>query len=571
MMRSPDEAAALAAALLSPDRTFPVVVVSIPSGQTNPRIDAAEIAEAVRGLAEVAVLPTDERSWRFSASLPPMTQVYGGAGRVYPLGLEWTTDPYRSPLRFAYDDRGGARATDELISDALGMARDVGILENAEHAVAQVAADGVVRMLVEPSRALVLLSDGRLATVWQELTASDAPIADLLTPGMRVSGSLDPDTHRLDVTGMRTGPAAVEHYVPGDVVLAKVTQVQAGSVHLAVHPDVVLPVQAGSVTSNPLDELTSLFTVGEVVVARVASRDGDRITLRLIDVDDDDEPRPAPPVLVGGPPWLRVPVTTQPASSPADVEGPAERTAQVLPSPVSSPMPTPGPPRGALRDLRLTLDAAKAEMRRLESDLHDATSALAPARAERDHLARAVAGLQAERQRLLEQVASQRTHLRKRLQASRDRRLDALPEAHLPEARGRLFLDPVEQLRHEVYVEWASRISAAEKGDRPLVEYDVGPDFLPSLDGLDGVRREKVVQVIVEVVTGLADQLDGRDVHVLRTGPGGGDPPVTREDGARCWRVALQRNTPSARRLHYWKKGDRIELSRVALHDDMRP
>jgi hypothetical protein len=36
-------------------------------------------------------------------------------------------------------------------------------------------------------------------------------------------------------------------------------------------------------------------------------------------------------------------------------------------------------------------------------------------------------------------------------------------------------------------------------------------------------------------------------------------------------RVALQQGTPSARRLHYWKIGDRVELSRVALHDDMRP
>lgn len=569
-MRSPEEAAALAAALLSPDRTYPVVVVSIPSGQATPRIDASEIADAVRGLAEVAVLPTDERSWRFSESMPPMTQVYGGAGRVYPLGLGWTTDPYRSPLRFAYDDRGGARATHELISDALGMARDAGLLESTGHAVDQVAVDGVVRMLVEPSRALVLLSDGGAATIWQELTAPGAPIADLLAPGMRVSGSLDRDTRRLDVTSMRTGPAAVEHYVPGDVVLAKVTQVQLAVVHLALHPDVVIPVPDSFVTGNPLDELTSLFTVGEVVVARVASRDGDRLTLRLDDVDDDDDVRPAPPVLVGGPPWLRAPVTMQPAP-PVETERPAERTAPASASPVSPPMPTPGPPRGALRDLSLTLDAAQAEIRRLESELHDAISSLAPARAERDHLARAVADLQAERQRLLEQVASQRTHLRKRLQASRDRRPNALPEAEPPAATCRLFLDPVEQLRHEVYLEWASRISAAEKGERPLVEYDVGPEFLASLDRLDDVHREKVVQVIVEVVTGLADQLDGRDVHVLRTGPGGGDPPVTREDGARCWRVALQRNTPSARRLHYWKKGGRVELSRVALHDDMRP
>jgi hypothetical protein len=36
-------------------------------------------------------------------------------------------------------------------------------------------------------------------------------------------------------------------------------------------------------------------------------------------------------------------------------------------------------------------------------------------------------------------------------------------------------------------------------------------------------------------------------------------------------RVALQLKTPSARRLHYWKVGEAIELSRVVKHDDMTP
>jgi hypothetical protein len=35
--------------------------------------------------------------------------------------------------------------------------------------------------------------------------------------------------------------------------------------------------------------------------------------------------------------------------------------------------------------------------------------------------------------------------------------------------------------------------------------------------------------------------------------------------------VALQRNTPQARRLHFWRgRGGEIELSRVGLHDDFR-
>jgi hypothetical protein len=60
--------------------------------------------------------------------MPEMTQVYGGAGRVYPVDLGWTSDPFQSPLHLAYDARGGERATSELIGDALRMARDAGLL-----------------------------------------------------------------------------------------------------------------------------------------------------------------------------------------------------------------------------------------------------------------------------------------------------------------------------------------------------------------------------------------------------------------------------------------------------------
>jgi len=62
-----------------------------------------------------------------------------------------------------------------------------------------------------------------------------------------------------------------------------------------------------------------------------------------------------------------------------------------------------------------------------------------------------------------------------------------------------------------------------------------------------------------------------RETHQLRAGDGGA-PTLTREDGATCWRVALQINTPSARRLHFWQPPGRPpELSSVRLHDDFRP
>ena len=100
---TPDEAAALAAHLLDANRTRPVVVVSIPSGEAEPWISADDVADAVKDLAEVVVLPTDASSWRFSELMPEMTQVYGGAGRVYPIDLGWTRDPYASLIRVSVE------------------------------------------------------------------------------------------------------------------------------------------------------------------------------------------------------------------------------------------------------------------------------------------------------------------------------------------------------------------------------------------------------------------------------------------------------------------------------------
>jgi hypothetical protein len=66
--------------------------------------------------------------------------------------------------------------------------------------------------------------------------------------------------------------------------------------------------------------------------------------------------------------------------------------------------------------------------------------------------------------------------------------------------------------------------------------------------------------------------MPSREVHQLRSGLGGDDPPRTREDGATCWRANLQTNTPAARRIHYWTLATgRVELSRVVTHDDFEP
>lgn len=164
--------------------------------------------------------------------------------------------------------------------------------------------------------------------------------------------------------------------------------------------------------------------------------------------------------------------------------------------------------------------------------------------------------------------------LRERLSTSererRKLRRQTAPDAE-PETEVREFLDDHEQLRWEIQREWVERIPAAQKADLPLMPYEIGPNFMPTLDKLQGVTRSKIVQVVVEVLTGLDKEIVSRERHALRQDSGGATSQVIREDGASCWRVSLQVNTPAARRLHYWRTTTGIELSRVTTHDDMTP
>ena len=90
---------------------------------------------------------------------------------------------------------------------------------------------------------------------------------------------------------------------------------------------------------------------------------------------------------------------------------------------------------------------------------------------------------------------------------------------------GRVFSDPIEQLRFEVHLAWALRIPADDEPVRPLRPHPVGDDVLASLElAGTGARRGSALgrEVFVDILTWIADTSAGRDVHALRTGPGGG-------------------------------------------------
>ncbi|HEX5542247.1 MAG TPA: hypothetical protein VFX60_11915 [Micromonospora sp.] len=585
---SEEEASALALRLLKPGRRWPVVVLTIAGGHDEPFGDAEEIKAAVGDLAEVVLMPTSGISWAFSDVMPDLTQVYGGAGRVYPVDHDWVNIPSRSRLRFAYSPQDRRRVTDLLINDALEAAMAAGLVE-ARTSPNVHQRSGTVQGVIG-SRALVTLDDGTPATVWEELTVPGVPLERVVAKGQAVTGLYDPVSRRLDLRGAlrytdgaSAEAAVVSAYQAGDLVLADVAAVADDMVSLRLLPGLAVDVDRDAVTSNPNDTLRGLFSLGEVVVCRVTTLEP--LRLRLDDVDDDELPEPAPGLLPDGPSWLRLPDPELEPPAVPEVPRPA-----VALRPPAAPVVAPRRPtpldlarKGAVPASRAAaprpVDGAAVERERAR--VTELTNELAAEQATRRALAEELTRLR-DRAADLEDELATATQKVERLQ-SRYRNADLARQRavrQLKAAQSRIeqpqigdspaFADPEEQFRYEVYCEWARRVPAGDKDEKPLADYVLAPGFLQSVEEVAGISRAKVVAVVVEVLTGQVRHLPGRDAHQLRAGAAG-SPYVTRSDGATCWRVALQRESAAARRLHYWRTRDGFEFSRVVLHDDYRP
>lgn len=621
-VESEQAAEELARHLLDARRRRPVVVVSVGADRyDDPWIQADVVAEAVGDLAEVNMLHTGPVSWAFSAAMPPLAQVYGDAARVYPVDQSWAQNPRLSRLHLCHGASRGPSIEEQLISEAMTAALSAGLLERSVRSSQKVTG----RVLGIAAGRGIVTGDFGQAVIRGELGGIDVPIDHLVTPGQVVTGLLDTERF-LDVRGeMRDHAEALAHVGPGDVLLTRAATVGRTVAVLEPFPGLRVEVDVTGVTGNPHDDLRDLMTPGEVIPARVI-RAG-RWVLSLLDVDDDEEITESPSLLPGGPPWLVEPVDVpasseslepEPGPPPAPDHAAEPIPASGLPSPrpPTAPPPTAAVPTGLDRPVErsATIDDVDASTPRrgpspldldprrrrgpapppVENPAQASAAEPAARRSSRDSAralsvereARAIAQRTAESlRRELEQLNAQLDRTEREnagLQDQLNRKRTETRELKKQLRRARPvadetqssdhFLDREQGFRHEVYLAWVDTIPAVEKSAHPLSSsWSVGPDFLDSLDEVEGVSRAKVLEVVVQVLTGLAASMPGRQTHRLRTGPGGDDPYVSGRDGWQCWRVSLQTNTPAARRLHYWTRGNETILSRIVLHDDFRP
>lgn len=507
------EAAALAHHLRSMGRRRPTVVVTRASGASAAYADLNQVRSDLAGLADVVEITTSEASWAFSREVPDMCQVYGGAARVYPIGDDWTQDPYLSPLRFAYGPSDRAEVSRQLVSDALSMAARGGLtLGKDDDGPKPVTA---VVQGVAGDRGFVMTSEGGTGVLWPELVEPGVAADRLFQKGMRVTGTIDPVSRRIDLAPDRLSAAeALAPYTDGVTVLGRVSAVDERGCDVELFPGEVRRVAAEDLTDEGLP-VASLVAVGDVVPLWLGVI-GDQWVLSVADAADPSEALPAPAILRGGPPWLIPQATTA-------LEHEDHTTQEPIPN-----------------------------------ELEDVEQR------ERSQLVQRLRGFERQVELLQQQLRDSRTRLReaeKRLK----RRQGQVPSTE------RLFERDEDQMEFEIRDRWARMTSPSEKAARPLRAWTYGPEFFKTVGEVEGVSRDKIVEVLVHVLTGLDAELASRELHQLRTGMGGEDPPVTRAGGETAWRVSLQVNSPSARRLHYWRCQDgSIEFSSIRVHDDFR-
>ena len=519
----------LAAELVRPGRPRPVVVVTTAGGAREPFVDVGDVVEAVDGLCDVYVMPTGAASWAFSSSLPEGRQVYGGASRVYPVDLAWLEDPRSAPIRFAYGRADRERATRAIVSDAMAAVHAAGGLTEQPRSTRRPANGSVVGVV--GGRCLVTLSDGSMATVWPELVAPDVPAERLFAKGMSLDGLLDATTRVLDVAEMRSRVEVRDEVALGDVLLGRVVRIARESASVEILPGTAVVVSAYNVTGDASADLRGLLSDEEVLAVEITEITDKRMRGRVVGDVLPDEVR-ALSVLPDGPPWL-VP------SEPLALEEEQPHADVVL---VQEEVPATG-------DVRT--DALLAENEQLRSRLAELDRRLDRRTRERDDA------------RTAARKARERTD-------AAEKRAVAEHGERLPTRQ--LFRDPADLFRYRVRHAWVTRTTADDKEQYPWREVHLGDGFLASLSEVEGIDDDRVAEAVADIACGRADQMSAYEMHQLRSGAGAEDRPVVRGRGETCWRVALQRNTPSARRLHFWRRADgSVELSSVRLHDDMRP
>ena len=573
----------------------PWVVVTTPRGDLTPRFDMKSLVDQLEGVAALALLTTVEATRAMTDVLREREDVFAGAARVYPAGYTPENALKPTPHRVVHPNQDPDRATQRLISDALALAQDAGVFDEARPQ--RRGATALLKAFIGTDRAFVEVEGGgELATLAGELTCQGVPLPWLFSPGQRLSGSYDASSARFLVdSGLWDSREYFRGFPAGGVTLGLVTKVDRQRGSLQTHPGHSFTFSRAELSQNPKDRVDLLLAEGEVVPVRVYRNAQGQLGVRMDDIDDD-EPI-IPPVDFGAGPWLLEDreLVDIGIEEPAPLEVIEVAPAPVIATAQEPSRPTPGPgmmlavapeasmpdqvqtpaveasPRSALRGLDNQLHTIRAERDRLQQRLKalgadKAEELFHSLHNERDYFEVELARAQAE----LRVARADLSDFRKRLRGGRA----GASQASGPWDRESRFSSREDWVREEVRRTWISLYTPQERQRYPLGDdsWHMGEGFGESLNELKDSQLRRLFKLILHISSGRNAAEALVEAHPLRTSDQRDAPPQTRADGAVCMRAYVEEGVPQSRRLHYWKiKDGLVELSRVVLHDDMAP
>ncbi|KAB7790420.1 hypothetical protein [Bifidobacterium leontopitheci] len=542
---SDDEAERLAAYLTSPDRTRPAVVVSRRFGKAL--FNAELIARKLTDVAKVFELTTPQSSWGLSGAMPPGTKVYNGSARLYPIGIDWVDDPSELRYYIGWSEAELKTLTYTLIDNAVGMvARSYSSTVTTQRPQIVQGRIGAVY----DGRGIAMIDDGDMASVVLPEAYERYGYGHVLRKGQLIRGMYDPQSHTVVVTPDRQDARqALAAYDSGQTVLARVDKVTAAQCVVELFPGV--SIRMGTEDETGITDMRDLASAGMVLPIYIAVKgtvdaDGDYQHDWLLSITDADvdQVRPAPSLLVSGPPWL----------DPSDME--------------TRRIPDRSAGDTAMLGAQFDSVQAMADFLTGPDGRIDVSAA--------DDVFQYLTQLQHEMQQLRdsEKTASDRVEGMKAKMRQKQRenayngsQYKSLVPLFADADEGRRF--EREQMDMMVRRAWAIRLGPAEKKDHPLPRKWGYSDWFFDTLAATRINVGKVVDVMVEVLIGRDIQLAGRQNHRLRTGPGGDDPYRLGPNGETCFRDSLQVGQAAARRLHYMRSADNtVTFTSVRNHDD---
>lgn len=535
------------AVLLNKKRELPVVVVTRRAGLDHAFVDTSILAAELDDTAWLFELTSNALEFRLSDGLERAgaadCEVYNGAIRVFQASRGRSGRPLKDTRLFkAFPNSNGKALGENIVSCVFGLRATELLTNSAPKEWEQVTAR-VIGILPAADRAILTYPGGMCSARPEEVAndgvAGPLPIDRLLQTGMTLRGRLDTQSKILVgfAEALRIRPdEAIAAYQEGQTVLVRIAKVFPDHCVVAIFPGVEASIEADEIC-DPAFPLPDMVEVGQTLPALVVEYEAEpNEWLLSVRQADADNIQPAPPLLLGGPPWL----------SPEDVGAP-ETTGGGQAEKVD------------LSGLMIPEDAGP------EAAMHIRGYYVRWQRSER------------EGKSLLKRVEkAEKINHRFRDKLLRQTQMASRNSSRYKQPAVDNFLSKDDRLCFErermdwlLREEWTGAFGPQDRAQTPLQpgSWDYDDHFFETLNDADA-QLGKVLRCMVDVALGRAGN---RQEHPLRTNRGAEAPARTTGDGQPIMRCYVEEGHPQAARLHYaYRHKGGVTFLSVRKHDDLR-